>query len=235
MRAILSFVYSHRRDALTPRKKPRQRRSRETVEAILEAAAQLFQRYGYAATTTNGIAERAGVSIGSLYQYFPNKDALLVALAEEHLDAAVATLTRAFAHAAQQEPALRPLLGELVRCVAALHTDRPELHRLLFDQAPRLPELVARLRATERRVAAELAGQLRRLGVGGSDPELNALLAVQGVEAQIHGAVLDPPDGGGMDERLAAVVDLWTRALAEPVRERRPPESAERARGAGAD
>jgi AcrR family transcriptional regulator len=60
---------------LSPRARPSQARSRDTVEALLQAAAQVFECHGYAAGTTNRIAERAGVSIGSLYQYFPNKDA----------------------------------------------------------------------------------------------------------------------------------------------------------------
>ncbi|TMZ52891.1 TetR/AcrR family transcriptional regulator, partial [Klebsiella pneumoniae] len=93
-----------------PRKTPRQQRSRETVAAILEAAAQLFQRHGYTATTTNKIAERAGVSIGSLYQYFPNKEALLAALAQEHLETATASLIQAFARAAEQHPPLHTLV-----------------------------------------------------------------------------------------------------------------------------
>ena len=54
--------------ALRPRKRPRQERARRTVAAILEAAAQVFERQGYASGTTDAIAERAGVSIGSLYQ-----------------------------------------------------------------------------------------------------------------------------------------------------------------------
>ncbi|MFD0473770.1 TetR/AcrR family transcriptional regulator [Nonomuraea thailandensis] len=124
---------------LTPRKQPRQHRSRETVAVILEAAAQLFQRYGYAGTTTNKIAERAGVSIGSLYQYFPNKDALLVALAEHHLAQSGEQVAQVLARAAERRPSLLELLTGLVRCVADLHTDRPALHRLLFDQAPALP------------------------------------------------------------------------------------------------
>src|SRR5271154_4777544 len=77
---------------LTPRKLPRQQRSEATVESILEAAAQVFERHGYAAGTTNRIAERAGVSIGTLYQYFPNKDAILIALARRHLAEGTAAL-----------------------------------------------------------------------------------------------------------------------------------------------
>lgn len=62
-----------RKSTLSPRKRPRQERSRRTVEAILDAAARVFETVGPNAATTNAIAERAGVSVGSLYQYFPNK------------------------------------------------------------------------------------------------------------------------------------------------------------------
>jgi AcrR family transcriptional regulator len=77
---------------LVPRKLPKQERSEATVESILDAAAQVFERHGYAAGTTSRIAERAGVSIGSLYQYFPNKDAILVALVHRHLAESTAAL-----------------------------------------------------------------------------------------------------------------------------------------------
>jgi AcrR family transcriptional regulator len=201
---------------LTPRKQPRQQRSRETVAVILEAAAQLFQRHGYADTTTNKIAERAGVSIGSLYQYFPNKDALLVALAEHYLTQSTQQVALAFARAAERRPPLPDLLADLVGCVATLHTDRPGLHRLLFDQTPRTPGLVTRFRQAEQQIAQALAGELRRLGAGGPDPELNALLAVQGIEAQLHGALLDLPADRDATCHMHAVIRLWQQALAEP-------------------
>ncbi|WP_220446850.1 TetR/AcrR family transcriptional regulator [Nonomuraea deserti] len=203
---------------LTPRKQPRQQRSRETVAAILEAAAQLFQRHGYADTTTNKIAERAGVSIGSLYQYFPNKDALLVALAEHYLIQSTEQIAQVFARAAEDRPPLPDLLTDLVECVATLHTDRPGLHRLLFDQAPRTPDLVTRLRQAERRIAHALAGELRRLRAGGPNPDLNALLAVQGIEAQLHGVLLDLPPDGDAPGHVRAVIRLWQLALSEPCR-----------------
>src|SRR5262245_57051675 len=68
-----------------PRRSPVPRRSRNTVAAILDAAARIFAKHGYARGTTNRIAERAGVSIGSLYEYFPSKDAILIALTEAHI------------------------------------------------------------------------------------------------------------------------------------------------------
>ncbi|MBN3819935.1 helix-turn-helix transcriptional regulator, partial [Paraburkholderia sp. Se-20369] len=66
---------------IAPRKSPRQRRSTATVDAIVEAAAQILERDGLDGYTTNAVAAQAGVSIGSLYQYFPNRDALTATLA----------------------------------------------------------------------------------------------------------------------------------------------------------
>ncbi|NBE95294.1 TetR family transcriptional regulator [Nonomuraea sp. K271] len=204
MRAILSFRYSHWRSVLTPRKQPRQQRSRETVAAILEAAAQLFQRHGYTGTTTNKIAERAGVSIGSLYQYFPNKDALLVALAEHYLAESAQQVAQVFARAGEHRPPLPVLLADLVECVAVLHTDRPRLHRLLFDQAPRTPDLVTRFRQAEQQIAQALARELRRLGAGGPEQQLhgyrnlaNLLLNAGGSGETSALVAAVGPEGGG--------------------------------------
>jgi len=71
---------------LAPRKVPAQSRSRETVEAILEATAQLLDRAGYDALNTNAIAARAGISVGSLYQYFPNKQAICGELTRRYVE-----------------------------------------------------------------------------------------------------------------------------------------------------
>jgi len=69
---------------LSPRKAPRQSRSQATVTAILDATARILLERGYAAASTNAVAELAGVSVGSLYQYFPNKEALIAALQARH-------------------------------------------------------------------------------------------------------------------------------------------------------
>lgn len=82
---ILMSVNSHSAPRPRRRRKPVQARSKQTVERVLAAAAHVFSERGYGATT-NHVAELAGVSIGSLYQYFPDKDALLVALHHRHLD-----------------------------------------------------------------------------------------------------------------------------------------------------
>jgi AcrR family transcriptional regulator len=67
------------------RRRPQQARARATVDSILEAAIQVLERSGVDGLNTNSVAERAGVSIGTLYQYFPDKDAILVAMARREL------------------------------------------------------------------------------------------------------------------------------------------------------
>src|SRR6202453_5089907 len=69
----------------TDRRRPQQRRARQTVDAVLDAVARILKREGMKAVTTNRIAEVAGVSIGSVYQYFPDKRAIFVALHERHI------------------------------------------------------------------------------------------------------------------------------------------------------
>jgi AcrR family transcriptional regulator len=81
-----------RRTAVRPRKEPRQERSRHMNETILEGAARVLVREGPAAFTTNRVAEVAGVSVGSLYQYYPNKEAVLFRLHEREVQATWATL-----------------------------------------------------------------------------------------------------------------------------------------------
>src|SRR5215831_5031264 len=86
------------------RRTPRQVRAEETVSAILEGEAQILEAGGLAAFTTNAVAERAGVSIGTLYQYFADKQAILRAIAERELTATLAKV----AHAMTEGPAAPP-------------------------------------------------------------------------------------------------------------------------------
>ena len=88
-------MVSKRQTPETKRRIPRQARAAETVAAILEAAAQILEAGGLVAFTTNAVAERAGVSIGTLYQYFVDKNALLLALARQEMGAALVEVGRA--------------------------------------------------------------------------------------------------------------------------------------------
>jgi len=132
------------RSAVEPRKRPVQERSRDTVDRILSAAARIFDEDGYRRTTTNRVAEAAGVSVGSLYQYFPNKDALLVALAERHVD----EITAAFDDRLAQLDRAAPGIGEVLRSLLELSVElngTSRLHVILFTDCPRTPALEARL------------------------------------------------------------------------------------------
>jgi AcrR family transcriptional regulator len=188
------------------RRVPRQARSRATVAFVLDAAAQVFGERGYAATT-NEIAARAGVSIGSLYQYFADKDALLVALAERHLDEAQAQLQTALANAPTEPDQLVRRVIEVV-----VELNRPSaLHAVLYQAAPRTPELVAVLDRVRDDLAAAIAALLIAGGVDPPVADRRGHALVVAVDAAIHEHVLaaDTPD----DEH-ARIDDVVTLTLA---------------------
>ena len=112
------------------RKKPAQARSEQTVATIIEATAQVLEREGEAALTTNRLAERAGFSIGTLYQYFPNKDSILRLLAErerERVESAVAAVVRDPAAAG-----LEPVIRAIIAIAIGSFGNRVQLRRLLL-------------------------------------------------------------------------------------------------------
>ncbi|MFL9872395.1 TetR/AcrR family transcriptional regulator [Paraburkholderia megapolitana] len=119
---------------LSPRKAPLQRRAAATVDAIVEAAARILETQGPSGYTTNAVAERAGVSIGSLYQYFPNRDALTAALIERE----TGTLLEQ-ARSAAAEPTCAAVLGALIDAAIAHQMRRPALARVIDFEERRLP------------------------------------------------------------------------------------------------
>ncbi|MCC6764037.1 MAG: TetR/AcrR family transcriptional regulator [Deltaproteobacteria bacterium] len=202
-------------DRLRPRKRPRQARSRRTVDAIVKAAAEIFSRRGYAATTTNHIAERAGVSIGSLYEYFSSKDALLAALMEAHVEEAEEVLTLAAGEVAAGARDLAGTIRHLVRTMIALHARDRDLHRVLFEEAPLSRRLRQALRAVEERTVGWVAGLLDahpQVRVG--DVPLAAAVVVRTVESLTHNLVLHGHDDVDVDAYSDEIVRLVTRYLA---------------------
>lgn len=125
-----------RQTASRPRKTPSQARSKATSEALLTAAAHILENRGLAAFNTNAVAERAGVSIGSLYQYFPHKDAILVALIEQHNSAFSQVMAMVFETAAG--PGLIDDLTRLLHKAVEWHSARPQLSRILDAEERRL-------------------------------------------------------------------------------------------------
>ncbi len=210
---------ARRAETLRPRKQPRQTRSRETVQVILRAAAQVFSTRGYAATTTNHVAARAGVSIGSLYEYFPNKDALLVALLEQHLAEGEAILTGVWSKLDTCRD-MHEVVRRFSRAMFDLHARDRVLHRLLFEEAPLPSRTRQRLFAMEREAAARVEAYLRaRPGRTRRDPALAAAVIVQCIEGLTHKLVVHENDTAASEVYVEEMVALVTAYLAAPRRD----------------
>jgi AcrR family transcriptional regulator len=125
-----------RKNILNARKVPAQARSQETVSVILEASARILELGGLRGFNTNAIAERAGVSVGSLYQYFPNKDAIVLALIGSFEEALQGAVLRAAQDGRGQD--LKSRLRLLVRALVTVHYRRPRLNRVLEAEEERL-------------------------------------------------------------------------------------------------
>jgi AcrR family transcriptional regulator len=123
---------------LNPRKTPRQARALATHEAIVEAAAHIIAGGGLAAFNTNVVAERAGVSIGSLYQYFPNKDALMVALIKRGLGRQLDTFGAAV-NAVADNADLPAVVRSLIQAAMQHHRDNSLLATAIDHEEARLP------------------------------------------------------------------------------------------------
>lgn len=122
--------------ALQPRKTPRQARSEATVNAIFQATIQVLLAIGPSRLTTTRVAERAGVSVGTMYQYFPHKQALLYAVLERHLD----TVAKAVESACEDHRggAVDAVIDRLVVAFIDAKATRANVSRVLYKVAAEL-------------------------------------------------------------------------------------------------
>jgi AcrR family transcriptional regulator len=172
-----------------PRRLPRQARAGATLDVLLTAAAEAFARDGWERANVNAIAKRAGVNIGSLYQYFPSKEALVVAVIERHNFAIMQIVRNALAQVVSlpMEQAVR----KLVETAIEAHRMDPKLHRVLAEQIPRtgkLENVEAFNRETYTLFKAYL--EAHREEFRPMDLELAAFVCVTSIEALTHNAVL---------------------------------------------
>lgn len=192
-------------DRFRARKQPRQRRSAQTRRDILDAAARIFSEHGYAAGTTNRIAAAADVSIGSLYQYFPNKDAILAALTDAHVDAGTTLLAERLRDGLPES--LSDTVRLFVRATIDNHRDDRALHRVLFEEAPRSAALLARLRETEARGLTAVTELLRRHpDVTVADPEFAARLTIAAIESLVHRLIVQPVDPTQLEDEVVRLL-----------------------------
>jgi AcrR family transcriptional regulator len=177
----------------TPRKLPKQSRSRVTVEAILEATTHILVEEGYDKANTNRIAERAGISIGSLYQYFPNKEALMTALMEQHAQEMVelveAKLDQLF------DSPLEIAIPEIITAVVASHAINPRLHQVLSDEIPR-SERSPQMQKADERITILLRAYLERWSnrIQPQNLDLTVFILSRTVDSLCHSAVIEYPN-----------------------------------------
>jgi AcrR family transcriptional regulator len=175
-----------------PRKLPRQSRSVAMVDAILEASARILLERGYIGMSTNAVAERAGVSVGSLYQYFPNKESLLAALHQQHATHMAQSIETILV--TPDASGLRGAIERLVRAAMAAHEVEPQLHRLLEKERPFFEE-----KGEGTGFSADIHRYIQRLleehpeTVSHVDLALAAWMTMRMTESLVHAAVLYPP------------------------------------------
>ena len=178
---------------LLPRKKPRQERSAVTVDAILQGAIQVLVKVGYERANTTLIARAAGVSVGSLYQYYPNKDAVFSALLQREIGRAT-ELMQEMAVADPGAPFARRLLG-VISTLLAYKAQNPRLHRVLKTELGRIEGTRTLRRLNER--SLELVEHMLRAHqheLRLQDPVRAAFFAVNTVEGIVCAALLDAPE-----------------------------------------
>lgn len=161
------------------------------MELILEATARVLVARGWSGTTTNHVAARAGVSIGTLYEYFPSKAALVAALAGRHLDEAEARLAELATSVGVAVASLEQVVRAMVSAMLDLHVAAPRLHRVLFEEAPSPPAIRARVRRLEDAQSLALSSILRRLAPA-PDVEITARVVVELLESLTHRWILSP-------------------------------------------
>jgi AcrR family transcriptional regulator len=198
-----------------PRKVPWQSRAHETMKAVLQAASELIAEYGYAFVTTNKIAERAGVSIGSLYQYFPNKTAIFIRLLEEHIARVRPVIERSLNEFADPEIPFRDAMHRMLVRLVEAHSVDSRLNRVLEEQMPRPKRILDADRLEIEVYTSRVAEILRcRNDVYVSDPIIAAHLLVQTAHALVRWLVHMAPEG--IDQM--AYVDEASRFLVDYVR-----------------
>jgi AcrR family transcriptional regulator len=208
-------VSRRRAGELRPRKSPSQARSRATVATLLEAAARVFASRGYAGATTNHIADAAGVSVGSLYEYYPNKDALLVALVDAHITEGQALLDAVAARVLSPSCSLRDAVACLVEAMIDLHARDRKLHRVLFEETPLPPRVRRRLEDAERTMAERLSRYLAgRPEVTVPDEDLAATILVQTIEALTHRLVIhgEPAEHPAQEAEMVTLITAYLTA-----------------------
>jgi AcrR family transcriptional regulator len=198
------------------RRTPRQARARDTVETIFEATARIIEREGPAALNTNHIAERAGISVGTLYQYFPNKDAILVAMARRELANDRAAVIRSISDALEVPD--MPIARRAVRTLIDVHRQRQKVRGVIMqahaahgfgdEHVQPLREVTDLLSARSDRVAPGRSGPISPASLF---VLTRAVLGVIRAAAHEQSPLLGTPE---FEDELVQLIDAYAAELA---------------------
>jgi len=194
------------------RRRPIQERSKATVSVILEAAAHVLVERGFDGASTNLIARRAGVSIGSLYQYFPNKESLVAALIERHFVESMQLMPPALREGG--DLSVRDAVRLAVDFAIEAHRKDPELHQVLMEQVPRIVSgQVTKL--IERMLHGVVYDylELHREEIRPQNLRIASFILTQMIEGLTHGAVVHHPEYLVGDELAEEMTELALRYL----------------------
>lgn len=196
--------------ASLPRKSASQDRSRALVDFMLDATAHVLKQVGYERATTNRIAAAAGVSIGSLYQYFPNKEALVGALVARHNRDMLELLRIKIEDSAQLS--LAASVRTMMTAILTAHQADAELHRIFNDEVPRMGQL-AELEQIDRQIVALVRSYLdqRRSEISVENIDAATLICVSTIDNLSHKLAILYPDP--LDTRALEFVNEVTRMI----------------------
>jgi AcrR family transcriptional regulator len=183
------------------------------VDAILKATSRVLVADGYDAMTTTRVAKMAGVSIGSLYQYFPNKEALVAALIDDHIGKILTILGEAVM--TLQDAPMDRAVRSLVRSLLLAHAVDPELHAVLTQSFSRVQgfERVGALNQHARALLSAYLGQ-RQATIRPKNIELASMILVHSIQAVLSAAVVEPDlrvDDEELIDELATLVLHYLR------------------------
>lgn len=193
--------------ARNERRTPKQERAQATVDAVVEASARILVEEGFARLSTNRLAERAGVSVGTLYQYFPNKESVVEALVHRIAEERIGVFASTLGDLSQTDLEIEEGVRRLLDAILAAMRVRPALARRLLLEAPRGGRLD--LEEAWRRRCTELvraAMYRRRDRVRAGDVDLMAHIVVTGAFAVLTDAAAYRPellDGDALRDELA--------------------------------
>lgn len=198
---------AHRRAEQNPRNLPQQSRSRATVGAILDGMIRVLDQDGFDAATTTRIAQAAGVSVGTLYQYFPNRDAILCALQDREFARATDMMQRVLTEAASLSG--REIARRIIGGLLEIYAISPALHRVLVVEGLKVTPTDS-VKAFDLRMVDTLRGFLSFANLSLKRPQLGtaAFVAYHSVRACMLARLLEAPPGVTDEALVEELTDL---------------------------